>query len=756
MGNSVEKKSHFTDGYRNLDELEGFSQAETTELQKYEVTESLRERPSVVVPGGEILCINEEPAHQSSSSETETSRPDAAQSDAEIIKEFNCRLLCYQYLCSCRKSGKDYKTQYNNWAIDLCQIFLRNSLTSNMKHVGLNITTSFFMAHYFFIWLLIMFMIGVIIFGASFYTVHGNVNPAIPVCNENYSNYYMCPLCDGTCDFWYLKKTFLGVCMRQFRLLIDNPLIWGYSALLIISAFIVHHFMICKVNKLKVEAKREHEAEDSSSIVRNVGGPTNKWRRCSSCSGHLLQILAFVILPIVSAGFTFGFFLLSEYLILKFRMTVNKSYSNFPDFLVVAFASSPSIILQVAFNLFSRCLLQYLCGQHVNIVWRFIVLWIYDSFMAYLPILIRIYLHGNIVGDPKDGYKHVGPIRFQHCSTNGCVEVTYYAAGVMFLTFFVSPLLTSLGKCLWSCYSHNKCYSCEIFQNIKSKLPCCNDQAKKCSYANFLVDYYVELSVIYGYVILLITATGWLPLLVALIAIPMSTRKNACVYTNYKDELNKLKKIIHKNASGLTTAWLIVFYIITAFSMFINIAIVVPNSRFIQHIAYSKHIGHSGVPLNFTGYLDKALPEHHLEELIKINALPHYNAHYLTMRYPNGETVRNTVGEAILYLPFINFKCLKSHDLKDIGNGFSRQGYIEFIETNPRSYLVMEYNKNKEAIKPGNCFINVQCRSRGFLSGTEVYKDLQHLRGLFAISLVIALPITLLTVICGICHYCKK
>ncbi len=101
---------------------------------------------------------------------------------------------------------------------------------------------------------------------------------------------------------------------------------------------------------------------------------------------------------------------------------------------------------------------------------------------------------------------------------------------------------------------------------------------------------------------------------------------------------------------------MIIFVIITLISGFSNLGIVILNSRFVQHISYGKN---NDIRLNFENYLDEVLPTHNLTTLAEDGFFPNYDANSLPMLYSNGKEVRADNGEVILYLPFINFECLR-------------------------------------------------------------------------------------------------
>ena len=115
------------------------------------------------------------------------------------------------------------------------------------------------------------------------------------------------------------------------------------------------------------------------------------------------------------------------------------------------------------------------------------------------------------------------------------------------------------------------------------------------------------------------------------------------------------------------------FLVFTMISIFSNIAIVIPSSRFIQHIAYSDNIGHKGkFLLNFNLYLNQVLPEHKLTTLVRSQIFPSLQRKLARAQFPmlslNGQKVRNSNGQPILYLPYVDFQCLNK--FYSVGNSF--------------------------------------------------------------------------------------
>ena len=385
----------------------------------------------------------------------------------------------------------------------------------------------------------------------------------------------------------------------------------------------------------------------------------------------------------------------------------------------------------------------------------FFLFWVYNSITSYVPVLFKIYLYGNIVGNPDDGYAHLETIRFKHCHQYGCIDaVVYLLVAISFPYFFIPLVLIPLLKLLRNCCKKLKCGCCTSFWCYCCKKckesSCCNKPQSKYSYT---ADKYVEFAVFYGYIIFFMTIAGIIPILIALVSLPLTTH---LIATSYLDKNKKYQESYNNNGeqkkdnpskeleTGLYDHWKNVLLGMTLVSMFTNIAHVIPNSRFLQHVSYCTSTGYHHSTLDLQGYLDVALPNHSLFRLIEIGAFPNYNAHYLPEKYIGGNRKKDSDGKDILYLPFVDFDCLKEMNSSYDKDYFTRGSYINYIRDNEYNYI-MEYNDKKQAIEPGPCFIDYQCRSRGIPRNTEQGKRLQTVRIKFCS--VFALPFLIIGIV---------
>jgi len=656
---------------------------------------------------------------------------------------------------------------HKKWSINGCQLLYCNFIQGILqKHLGNGIATYFLMLRYLFIWVMVMLFVGVVCTAASFYTMHDNVNPATPVCKADYKAYYMCPLCDKHCSFWYLKQAInTDLCTRHFRLIFDNPIVWAFTFLMIFSAFIVTILMIFhSIHKKKVketnsnpvsrkgQKKRKDsdseeiqtrndccyiccESESCGTIVCDYCFITASCCRCCSFFGQIVWMIfsCFMIL-----GFFFVFIILSLVLEREVRRgLVNKYHTS--RFLTLILATVPVALIQTTVNALVKRLYRVLlrscyCLRSVNsCTIEFVTILIPNMVISYSPIIYRIIFFGNFVGDPEDGYlRFVNDIRLQHCPEYGCMDIGVYTfLGI--LSFAVSPLWKIVSKMLvvrMMCYT-NSSEGNSSSSFVKRFKDCCIMclqgsgvmclKLSKISKTNHMIENYMDLLMIYGYVIFFIVANGAVPLLAAVVTIPLIARCKANDYVLWNDE----EKVKERKYDFSLKSLKYFFLIFTVLSTFTNVAIFIPNSRFIQHISYSRTVGHNKALLNFTGYLDEVLPKHSIATLVDNGFFPNPEALNLPLLYPNGKQVRNSNGEPILYLPFIDFQCLKRL-YPSVGQNFTAKGLTDFIN---------QYSNYKYKL---DCFnATATCRSRGFLKSSDNARILSMTRKLFAITAVV-------------------
>ena len=584
-----------------------------------------------------------------------------------------------------------------------------------------------------------MLVVGLIVFAASFYTMHDDVNPANPVCRANYSSYYMCPLCDRDCPFWYLKTATINsdLCTRRYRLISDNPIVWGFAIIMISSAFFINCLIIYKAIKSKNRSSTgasEGEQEDIS---------------CYSLSENC-SIVWQCVWMVVFIGITMGAYvllvMLSLYLEKLVRINIVNRH-NTTEFVVVLFvATVPAAIIQVivnecfkfAYSIGLRCLYCAstdkcccCCACCGSIMKEFLLLLIPNMFISYTPIYYRIFFYGNIVGDPSSGYRRfISDLRFQHCPSFGCMDITIY----VFLSISGSAVLPFL------CLMKNCCCRCRCCRPSTSNNSsnCCSKLLRN----NHIINNYIKILIIYGHVLFFAVVTvGWVSLATAAIAILIIGYYQVRNYTEDQKE-----EYTYSSVRGLKY----MFLVFTMISIFSNIGIVILHSRFIQHIAYSDNIGHKGkFLLNFNGYLDQVLPEHNLTTLVRSQIFPSLEAQNLLMLSLNGQKVRNSNGQPILYLPYVDFQCLNK--FYSVGNSFTVDQYRSFISSHPDNNHIVNLKRNNVL----ECFnTTVLCRSRGYLSHTEHANNLSRIRKLSCTSFVLPV-VTLIIVGIGICICCR-
>ena len=618
-----------------------------------------------------------------------------------------------------------------------------------VSNLDFNLKGYFKILKWLLIWLAVMFVVGLIVFAASFYTMHDDINPANPVCRANYSSYYMCPLCDKDCPFWYLKTATINsdLCTRRYRLISDNPIVWGFAVIMISSAFFINFLIIYKAIKLNDESSTgasEGKQEKISSCCSLSENCSIAWQYVWMVVFIVITIVAYVLLVI-----------LSLYLEKLVRINIVNRH-NTTTFVILFVATVPAAIIQVIVNecfkhlymIVSRSLYcastdKCCCcfGCCHSLMKEFLLLLIPNMFISYTPIFYRTIFFGNFVGDPSSGYKHFfSDLRFQHCPSYGCMDITIYVFTSISGSAIV-PLLCIIKNCCCCCPSTSRDSTSRDSTSHDSNTGssnCCSKLLRN----THIIDNYIKILVIYGHVLFFAVVTiEWVALAMAAIAILIIGYYQVLNYTE-----NPKEEYTYSSVKGLKY----MFLVFTMISTFSNFAIVILHSRFIQHIAYSDNIGHEGkFLLNFNGYLDQVLPEHNLTTLVRSQIFPSLEAQNLLVLSLNGQRVRNSNGQPILYIPYVDFQCLNK--FYSVGNSFTVDQYRSFISTHPDNNHIINLKRNEVL----ECFnTTVSCRSRGYLSHTEHANNLSRIRKLFCTSFV--LPVIILIIVgIGICICCS-
>ncbi len=483
-------------------------------------------------------------------------------------------------------------------------------------------------------------------------------------------------------------------------------------------------------------AKHPRQSEDNENSIMKS---TKKTICCNS-------ILLLVGISLFFLAIYFCFFLLILKMETIYRLQVHKTGGNISIIVII------NVIIRNGFQAILLAIVKIIytyvvdkCFDH-TCTHRFAILFVYNSVTSYVPVLYRIYMICNIVGDPASGYRHIGELRFEHCETYGCIHAAIHISILMLISqLFPIVMKCTVVKCRKKYRGNGK------KKHTDNESDTDTEESKK-AHSIDICDLYIDLAVIYGYTVFFLTVSGYGPPLVAVILLPIIAKSKSLEFLNAE----KLKSI-RKDVLRMKRVWICVYTGMTIFSMFTNLAHLIPNSRFIQHVSYSTGLGHTGAFLNFDGYLDVAIPKHSLTRLIDIHAFPNYDAHYLTEKDQNGNSVKDVSGEKKLYLPFIDFNCLKkkSHYSK---NYFTRHSYINFVENNLQNNPIVRYNNKKQAIGYNECFnYHSQCRSRGLLSYTKEYQHLQNVRKWTVwVFLILLLPsIIIFTVSCLLWKCCS-
>lgn len=682
---------------------------------------------------------------------------EAAQDEAEADTLGNydecSRDMCVLDYCCCQEF-LCYRTAKEHDRIDLSErehLFLKwasgwgqcchQPLKEISCYLGKNIAIYFSLLGIEIIWLTALFIIGIIFTAGSFkYTTDERVNPEIPICRANHSNYYMCPQCDGECDFWYLREDIAGIsCTRTIRLLFDNPVMWGYSFVVVIGALVFCWFVTR-------QTKRMNDGAEVSLEMFPTLPHGNK------SLGLWIGIFFFTILVVsLSVGISMCMLFLNWALIHVLTTTINtKNIMSLEGdtlhVLVLLFIA----VVQGLINIFIRWLYVNICNKLLDttelrsLPYILMALFV-EAASAYTQVIYRVYFRDQFIGDPQSTYNHIGIFRYDYCPTYGCfLDLGIYIFIVMITSKFIFPFLkllrlskllewflklSRLSKLLeWSQLLKQKCLG------ICSTCCCtCNNDSKD-YYDRDIITYYIDIVISYGFVTLFAVAGGVLAVAAALLTAIVQVRVNATNYLLWRFDASKLR--YHQNEPSLEAQpWRLILLLITFLSLFTNIAIIITNSQIVPDIAFKISTASND------SYLTNFFPNNNLTRLIDIKAFPTYHALHLKMYDMHGNVIKDSSGKAILYLPFVNFTCLSIMLQKEITE-FNRESFLK-LTPNEREYIINSTDIAKPAA--GSCFDHTAtCRTRGFLKNTKPSDYLRHVRRISCWAFVFALLVIII------------
>ena len=674
--------------------------------------------------------------------------------------------------------------------------------------LGLKVATYFLLMKILALWMLIIILIGTVSFAASFYTTRDIINPALPVCSSQYSDYYMCPTWSTEFDFWYMKDSPLFnfiPCGKKYRLVFDNPIMWGYSYLCILpTACIVVCVIIKYTNNLQSE---------NSSLIKNEGDDEHKGTVCNNKKKKMNKLGCRILAIVLTLSVSIFFVVISSLIMItspqvKYKVTflLHKQHLEQLEILTAMYGLVQGIlyfITKLTFrNLLDRISLN--TDSSFN-AWHYWCSFVILSISAYVPILIRYFIKGILIATPWDDLDHLIDIyKLEDCPRYGCfvdhgifllcailgsswlpqLVIIFIKICMNFFTYCISNFKkckmfncfttddsrfkiyfnfcsTRLKRCFYCCsFTENsrfkRCLNCPTTENSRFKkclscstTGCCcftSDKYKmKVKFNCELNDKFLDITIFYGYAVLFCISTGGCLFLPALLIIITNSWNAVYKYLN-KTQDDNFKT--WKNEALNNFHWKCSLSIITIVALFMNVAIIIPNSRSIQHIGYANYMGDWK---NLTpNYLEAVLPKRNITDLVRGKDFPVLTK--LPIKDINGSISKNKCGKDILYLPFVNFTCLSNEIKGKKITQFTQDDLQEFMKNLSQKTLLGYYEDGK-LTSPGICFnMTSQCRTRGFAKGSEEAQTYRTVQCLFILLLVIPIFYTIVF-LCVLHHY---
>jgi hypothetical protein len=462
------------------------------------------------------------------------------------------------------KKGEHYDSErqvlYDKWANGWV-FYKRQPLDNVRKYFGEKVGIYFAWTGHYTTWLLLASIIGIIIFLYGITTVSESRNPIagdtcgvpratydnLSVVGDSFTTFYMCPICDSRCDFWYLQ----GECLAsRASLLFDNGGTVFFAAFMSVWAVLFLEFWKRKQfilqhrwDVLGYEAAEERpRIEFERSIRKKIKNAKSdsakaKYRRWNPVHERYELIQPDTSLyPKLIAGISGLAMLVVVVLVIVFAVLLYRIAVAAALYVPLATLTSSTAIGAGASILASitGAVIQLIGILIMNIVYKFIAvkltdwelhrtptqyedsliykLYIFQFFNFYTSLFYIAFFRGNFVGYPGN-FNYIGTVRLDECPTYGC-----------FLELTIQLVIILLGKQIL-----NNCvelglpivkYVIKRLRNWRS-----GEDKSTAVYTRWEKDYdlppqdkfgllpeYLELVVQYGFITIFVTAFPLAPL----------------------------------------------------------------------------------------------------------------------------------------------------------------------------------------------------------------------------------------------------
>ncbi|KAL5475674.1 hypothetical protein EMCRGX_G025519 [Ephydatia muelleri] len=647
------------------------------------------------------------------------------------------------------RKGEDIKTDrqflFERWAHPR-NIFKHQPLDHVRRYFGEKVGIYFTWTGFYTYFLHFAAFVGVIVMCVGLSKIPQSRNPiAREICQTNRTTFYMCPLCDEKCDFWYLKES----CPFSYAAyLFDNEATVFFAGFMALWAVLFLEFWKRRQFQLQhdwdVLGYEEAEEQPRPAFEQRIKhyislNPKNAKnyvlynpvleRDEYIQPPHLLlpklmlsfSILCFMVLLVIGVVFS----------LILYRVAV----AGLLYVTVSQIPGGPSI--GDLFVSITGAILQLICVLVLNRVYEFLAykltdwelhrtqtqyddsftvkLYIFQFVNFYSSIFYIAFFKGNFAGYPG-GYFKLGRARLEECSTYGCLLELTIQYGIIMIGKQALNNGVELGIPLvkqlinwWK--KQRKEEEEEIYTRWE------RDNILLPVEEQGLFSEYLELVIQYGFVTIFVAAFPLAPLF-ALLNNWIEIRLDAYKFCTL------LRRPVAERAQDIGS-WYAILDVVSKLSVVTNAWLIAVTANFIplevyKHLGYADAVASSNSTL---GYVNWTQSSFDLSVLIESGSFPLMNAMKLKL-YDQSDNVIKSGDSALYYLPFVNYTCMAQNGcFNAIQNiAFNETGWASMLKnTNCSSLLFNLENPSDPAVSVitgfGACAItDVTCRFRSQVS----------------------------------------
>eukprot|EP00731_Ephydatia_muelleri_P029832 Em0021g355a len=601
------------------------------------------------------------------------------------------------------------------------------------------------------------------------------------ICDQaNRKVFYMCPLCDDKCDFWYLTDSCLS---SRVALLFDNGATIIFACFMSLWAVLLLEFwkrkqftLQFKWSMLNYEEIDETLRPDFVDKIQHYirDGPKStmpkrmkRYTEVDRATGETVYILpVWYSLPKLLASFSVLCVMVTLVLGVVFSIILYRAgVSGILYILVATYPEGPSVS-DVTVSI-SGAIFQLVCVVGLNFVYErlaklftdwelhrtqtdyddsFVVkVYLFQFVNFYSSIFYIAFFKGNFVGWPGS-YSRVGGARLEECATYGC-----------FLELSIQYVIIMVGKQIMNAVLEIVIpYVKRVIKRIRKK-----KQTEDDTYTRWERDFYLlpnqpqgllyeylQIVIQYGFVTLFVSTFPLAPLF-ALVNNWAEIRIDAYKF------IADLRRPVAARAQGIG-AWYYIMDIVSKLAVITNAWLIAVTANFIPYLVYTG-LGYDAVqkmnyPNTTLGFVHWSQSSFGLQTLLNdsvgsSSAFPFPAILELKVYDEAGNVVTSSTSSSdyLVYLPFVNYTCMRMNGCYNVTNnrtdGFTKSQWKSVFtgqteSTNSKNtkcrdllYELDDPNdiKGTSAIKRfvtadmGGCFdATVTCRFRNQVNATGV------------------------------------